>query len=117
VIVVKVSSKSDSKRYVETVLCVSGGVIGLLSAVIQESAANSAQIAADGASPVDGRALGLMVACIFAICLPFFINDSRNYTAGGILFCGLMAIICGGMFGLIAGTLIIAAGIVAYCRP
>lgn len=113
----KESSKSASKRYAETILCVSGGIVGLLSAVIQESAANTARIAADGSAPVDGRALGLMVACIFAICLPFFINDSRYYTAGGIVFCGLMAIICGGMFGLISGVLIIAAGIIAYCRP
>ena len=109
-------SRSNTKRYGETILCIAGGVIGLLAVILEESVANANMIAAAGAASVDGRALGVMLASIFAICLPFFINDQHTYVGGSIVFCGVMAIVFGGTFGVLAGALIIAGGIMALSR-
>ncbi|WDF83759.1 hypothetical protein PQ472_05845 [Lacticaseibacillus pabuli] len=111
----KTKSQSQRSRYVETILCVGGGLIGLLTAVIQETAEHPPEIDRFTGT-VDPRILGLMLVSIFAVCLPFFINDSHFYTSAFILFCGVVAMFCGGVAGLIGGGLITVGGVVALCR-
>lgn len=110
------NSERKTKRYGETLLCVVGGVIGLVASILQESIANADMIAAAGNAPVDGRALGMMLASLFAVCLPFFINGQHTYVGCGIVFCGMLTIVFGGTLGVLAGALIIAGGIMALLR-
>jgi len=111
----KANSQSQRSRAIETVLCVGGGLIGLITAVIQETAEHPQEV--DRITGTDDpRILGLMLVSIFAVCLPFFINDSHFYTSAFILFCGIVTMFCGGVAGLFGGGLILIGGVVALCR-
>lgn len=105
-----------TKRYGETILCLAGGMIGLLVALLEQTA-TTAQMQIDPGAPIDGRAFGMMIACMFAICLPFFMNDGRTVVITALYVCGVFAIICGGLPAILSGMLIIAGATVGLMRP
>jgi hypothetical protein len=110
------SETHNTKRIGETILCLAGGLIGLMVAVLEQTANNEMQFAMNGDTPIDGRAFGLMIAAIFAICLPFFMNDSRTVVITALYICGAFAIICGGLPAVLSGVLIIAGATLGLFR-
>ncbi|WP_127848107.1 hypothetical protein [Lacticaseibacillus hulanensis] len=106
----------ETKRYGEIVLCLAGGLIGLMVALLEQTANNAVQFEMGDAVPIDGRAFGLMIAAIFAICLPFFMNDNRTVVITALYICGAFAIICGGLPAIISGALIMVGATVGLFR-
>lgn len=111
---IKQETKKTS-RVGEIVLGILGGVFGLIAAVM-EMGISAVSKAVGTEAGLTGLTIGMLIASIAAIMLPFFISKNRKLVGWLSIVAGVAMFICAGGFGIFCGILTIIGGVLTLVR-
>lgn len=104
-----------TSRVGEIVLGILGGVFGLVAAVLEMGISGVSSALGDDAG-LGGLTVGMLIASIAAIMLPFFISKNRKLVGWLSVAAGVAMFICAGAFGIFCGILTIIGGVLTLVR-
>lgn len=107
--------KPKTSRTGEIVLGILGGVFGLVAAVL-EMGVSAISSATGNNAGLTGLTVGMLIASIMAIMLPFFISKNRVLIGWLSIVAGVAMFICAGGFGIFCGVLTIIGGVLTLVR-
>lgn len=107
--------EKKTSRVGEIVLGILGGVFGLI-AMMLEMGVSAVGSAMGQDAGLTGLTIGMLVASIAAIMLPFFINKNRKLVGWLSIIAGVAMFICAGGFGIFCGILTIIGGVLTLVR-